>query len=166
MLCAGTYKMLAGYPRNDGMELGMINPWWGYWGEWYRRLPPTHWTFRTMNHLAYGTEVVAALLMLFPPTQVLGALLILLSFVCIAAHIRLGLLWKVVMLSPLVFLPAGPPVDRWLAALIRVSTPDVVPAPAWLNTGLTAALVAYVVLLPLAKIGQYYNFLARKSLTG
>src|SRR5262249_19851289 len=30
MLCAGTYKMLAGYPRNDGMELGMINPWWGY----------------------------------------------------------------------------------------------------------------------------------------
>src|SRR5262249_5288414 len=94
------------------------------------------------------------------------ALLILLSFVFIAAHIRLGFLCEVVMLSTILFLPAGHPVDRWLAALIRVSTPDVVPAPAWLNTGLTAALVAYVVLLPLAKIGQYYNFLARKSLTG
>ena len=31
MLSAGFYKFSAGYRRNEGMELGMVNPEWGYW---------------------------------------------------------------------------------------------------------------------------------------
>ena len=163
MLCAGTYKSLAGYPKNDGMELGMINPWWGYWGSLYRRIPPGHWLFRTLNHLAYGTEIAAAILMLFPPTAFWGALLIFLSFGWIATHIRLGFLCEMVMACALLYVPPGHLVDR---ALSSVFAPDVAVSagPAWLNGGLRLFLLAYAALLPLAKAGQYYNFLARKSL--
>jgi uncharacterized membrane protein YphA (DoxX/SURF4 family) len=168
MICAGTYKALAGYPRNDGMELGMINPWWGYWGSLYSRLPPGHWVFRTLNHLAYGTEIAAGLLMLLPPTQFLGALLIFLSFAFIASHIRLAFLCEVVMACALLYVPPGHVVDQWLAAVVGSGLPveGTIAAPAWLSASLQAFLLAYVALLPLAKAGQYFNFLARRPLPG
>jgi hypothetical protein len=166
MLCAGTYKFLAGYAHNDGMELGMINPWWGYWGRLYGRLRPSHWVFRALNHLAYLTEIVAGLLMLVPATQLVGALLIFGSFAFIALHIRLGFLAEMVMLCCFLFVPAGGLVDRLVASLapaVPLAAAGAA-APGWLNAALTAALYAYAVLLPLAKVGQYYNFLARRSL--
>lgn len=166
MLCAGTYKVLAGYPKNHGMELGMINPWWGYWGAVYRRLSPRSWVFRTLNHLAYGTEIAAALLMLFPPTAAVGALLIFASFAFIAAHIRLGFLCEMVMLCAFLYVPEGHAVDRLLAGLVSAPVAAGAPAPWWLNAALTAALLGYVVLLPVAKVGQYYNLLARRPLRG
>ncbi len=163
MLCAGTYKSLAGYPQNDGMELGMINPWWGYWGRLYGRLRPTHWIFRTLNHLAYLTEIVAGLLMLVPATQLAGALLIFGSFAFIALHIRLGFLCEMVMLCCVLFIPEGGLVDRLVAA-IAPQAPAAATGPGWLNSAVTAALYAYAALLPLAKFGQYYNFLGRRAL--
>jgi hypothetical protein len=60
MLTAGVYKLLAGYRHGDGMELGMVNPQWGYWGRKWERVPPTHPVFRIFNEMAWGTEVVAA----------------------------------------------------------------------------------------------------------
>jgi hypothetical protein len=165
MLCAGTYKSLAGYPRNDGMELGMINPWWGYWGRLYGRLHPTHWIFRTLNHLAYLTEIVAGLLMLVPATQLLGALLIFGSFAFIALHIRLGFLCEMVMLCCVLFVPDGGVAARLMAAVAPASPAMAdTAAPAWLNAAITGALYGYALLLPLAKVGQYYNFLARRAL--
>jgi len=167
MLCAGTYKALAGYAQNDGMELGMINPWWGYWGPLYGRLRPSHWIFRTLNHLAYLTEIVAGLLMLVPPTQPLGAFLIFGSFAFIALHIRLGFLCEMVMLCCVLFVPEGGLAGRLMAAIAPAAPAVTAPAaPGWLNAVLTGALYAYALLLPLAKVGQYYNFLARRSLPG
>lgn len=166
MVCAGTYKSLAGYRHNDGMELGMINPWWGYWGHWYGRLPPSHWAFRTLNHLAYLTEIGAGILMLVPATQLLGAFLIFGSFVFIAFHIRLGLLCEMVMLCCLLFIPEGHWLDRLVATFAPAATPPGAAAPGWLNTALAAGLYAYSALLLVAKGGQYYNFLARRTLPG
>jgi hypothetical protein len=164
MLCAGTYKSLAGYPKNDGMELGMVNPWWGYWGGFYSRLRPAHWIFRALNHLAYLTEIVAGLLMLVPATQVAGALLIFGSFAFIALHIRLGFLCEMVMLCSFLFIPAGHAADRLLASIAVAAPATATSAPVWLNAALAALLYAYIVVLPLAKIGQYYNFLSRRVL--
>ncbi len=167
MLCAGTYKLLAGYARNDGMELGMINPWWGYWGSLYGRLRPSHWVFRTLNHLAYLTEVVAGILMLVPATQLLGALLIFGSFAFIALHIRLGFLCEMVMLCCLLYVQPGSPADGLLAAIAPAQAASAVQdAPAWLSMALEVALYAYAALLPLAKGGLYYNFLAGRPLPG
>jgi hypothetical protein len=165
MLCAGTYKLLAGYAKNDGMELGMVNPWWGYWGRVYGRLNPSHWIFRTLNHLAYSTEIAAGLLMLVPATQGLGALLIFGSFVFIALHIRLSFLCEMVMLACVLFVPDGGLAARLVAAIAPpTATAAATAAPDWVNGALAAALYAYAALLPLAKAGQYYNFLARRAL--
>jgi hypothetical protein len=161
MICAGVYKAVAGYARNDGMERGMINPAWGYWGRFYAPLPPSHWLFRALNHLAYGTEIVAGVLMLFPATQVWGALLIFLSFAWILTHIRLGFLCEMVMAACLVYLPAGHAWASFLPAAATVRAEAMSPA---VVSGFVALLYAYVALLPLAKGGQWFNFLARRRL--
>ncbi len=164
MICAGAYKAVSGYPKNQGMELGMINPFWGYWGRFYRQLPPSHWVFKTCNHLAYGTEIVAGVLMLFPATQLLGAFLIFASFAWITTHIRLSLLCEMVMIACLVYIPEG----SFVASLLPWGAP---PASEGLLPGsvvsvIAAALWTYVVLLPFAKLGQWWNFLGRARLPG
>lgn len=169
MLTAGMYKFFAGYPKNHGMELGMINPWWGYWGAFYKNLPPGHWIFRTLNHLAWGTEVVAAVLMLFPPTEVLGALLIMGSFAFILTHIRLGWLCEMVVICGLIYFTPGGWVDYTVAARLGPagSVPQWLPSlPAWGNTVFAAALWTYAALLPFAYAGLWYNFMARRRLAG
>ena len=106
MLSAGVYKFTAGYPRNHGMELGLCNPMWGYWWRWYAARRPDSAVFWTMNQLAWGTEVVAAVLMLIPPTRELGGLLLIVSFLFILTQIRLGFLCEMVMLCGLLYMVA------------------------------------------------------------
>ncbi len=167
MLSAGLYKLSAGYARNEGMEFGLVNPEWGYWWRSWMRLPPGHWLFRTLNHLAWGTEVVAALCMLLPPTRVWGGALLIVSFAFIATQIRLGLLCEMVMLCGVLYFPAGGLADRWLGTLVSALGIRHAPSPAEasvLAMALGVGLVGYLVLLPLAYGVLFYNFYARRSL--
>jgi len=168
MLSAGLYKLFAGYARNEGMELGMVNPWWGFWWARYKNLPPRHWIFKLLNHLAWSTEVVAALLMLLPfaSLRATGALLIFVSFVFIASHIRLGLLCETVMAGTLLFIPSGGALDNLLSGFGgRPPGPSLaVVMPGWFNDALLISFLAYIVLLPLAHAGLFFNFLGRRAL--
>ena len=168
MLSAGIYKATAGYPRNHGMELGLCNPMWGYWWRWYAARPPRSAVFWTMNQLAWGTEVAAALMILFPPTRELGGLLLVASFLFILTQIRLGFLCEMVMLAGLLCIVPGGLADRWIAALtgpiapIEPGLPGAVLTVA--NGALGIALWTYLFALPIAHAGLYYNFYARRSL--
>ncbi|HEY7168089.1 MAG TPA: hypothetical protein VIB79_26260 [Candidatus Binatia bacterium] len=167
MLSAGAYKLLCGYPANEGMEYGMVNPWWGYWWRYYKRLPAGHILFRFLNHMAYGTEIVAAILMLIPPTAVIGAWLIILSFVFIATQIRLGFLCEMVIVGALIFMRSGSYFDHFVHNWIAepgITTVAATPGMQAINSALTIVLWTYLVLLPLAHAGLWYNFLGRKSL--
>jgi len=173
MLSAGFYKVLAGYLRNHGMEFGLANPEWGYWWRWYCRMAPGHWVFRMLNHLAWSTEIVAALLMLIPPTRALGAALIIASFLFIASQIRLGFLCEMVMLAGVLYFPPGGLGDRLIGRLIpelgSASPSGVLAALATspvVEAALTVGLLGYLVLLPLAHAGLFYNFCARQRLPG
>ena len=168
ILSAGVYKATAGYPRNHGMELGLCNPMWGYWWRWYAGQRPNSPLFWTLNQLAWGTEVVAALMMLVPATRELGGLLLSASFVYILTQIRLGFLCEMVVISGLLYVVPGSLVDGWIAA---ITGPVAAPAPpaggtalTIVNRGLEAALWIYLAALPLAHAGLYYNFYARRSL--
>jgi hypothetical protein len=163
ILSAGVYKFTAGYPRNEGMELGMVNPEWGYWWRFFSKLPPSHWVFRILNHLAWGTEVVAALMMLVPATRLLGGLLIVLSFAFIATQIRLGLLCEMVMVCGLLYAHPGSFVDEIATRLVPAVTVPSQTVPA-VATLFQIFLWSYLVLLPLAHAGMYFNFYARKRL--
>jgi hypothetical protein len=167
ILSAGIYKWTAGYPRNHGMEMGLVNPQWGYWWRSYLRLPPSHWLFKTLNHLAWTTEVAAVLLMLIPATRFLGGLLIIISFAFIATQIRLGFLCEMVMVCGLLFFGPGSAGDHWLALIISPAASPVTTADGlWpaVNMILAAALWGYLLLLPFAHAGLFYNFYARRRL--
>lgn len=168
ILSAGVYKFTAGYPRNQGMELGLCNPMWGYWWRWYAARRPNHPVFWTMNQLAWGTEVVAAVMMLVPATRELGGLLIVVSFLFILTQIRLGFLCEMVVLCGLLYVTPGGAIDRWIGAATVAAMPQAVAADALAVTAahtlLGAALWLYLIALPFAHAGLYYNFYARRSL--
>jgi hypothetical protein len=166
MLSAGVYKFTAGFPRNHGMELGLVNPEWGYWWRSYRHKSPNDLLIWTLNQLSWTTEVVAAVLMLIPPTRFIGAALIIISFFFIATHIRLALLCQMVMLCGVLFFHNGSAGD-FVAGLVVSPAAPAVPANgagfAVVNQVLPAVLWIYLGLLPLAYFGIYYNFFARKG---
>lgn len=164
MLSAGVYKFTAGYPHNHGMELGLCNPMWGYWWKWYAARPPGNAIFWTMNQLAWGTEVVAAILMLVPSTRQLGGVLLIASFLFILTQIRLGFLCEMVIVCGLLYVVPGGALDRWIAAIAPAGTSAAAAAPSIVHLLLGAALWSYLIVLPLAHAGLYYNFYARRSL--
>jgi hypothetical protein len=165
MLSAGIYKFTAGYASNHGMEGGMVNPQWGYWWSLYQKLSPRHPLFPFLNHMAWSLEVIAGVLMLLPPTRFIGSLIILGSFVFIATHIRLALLCEMVIVCCFLFFHPGSYGDQLITLLIpAVSVPSTVPLPGVLDKLIEIFLWLYLVLLPLAHAGLFYNFYKRKSL--
>lgn len=153
MIDAGIYKLFSGYPQNNGMERGLVNPFWGYWWGVYKRLSPDHLLFKVFNHLAYLTEIGAGVLMLIPSTQALGALAIILSFLFITANIRLGVLCEMVIVGAFIyFLPPGAQASTGFEGL------------AWLNSLLAVFLWTYIILLPISKLGLYVNFYGKRRL--
>lgn len=164
MLCAGQYKLFAGYPQNNGMERGMVNPWWGKFGWFYRRYRPTHPVFRFLNHCAYGGELVWGAMMLYPPTSELGGLCMAASFAFIFINIRLGFLTHTVIVSCFIYCLPGGWVDRWLPGSVEAAQGVTHPALTVVNLIFAAVLLTYLVLLPVAKAGLYYNFYAKKRL--
>ena len=164
MLSAGMYKFSAGYRQSDGMELGMVNPEWGYWTAFWGRMPPDSLWFRLFNQLAWGTEVVAGLLMLVPPLRFLGGLLILVSFVFIATQIRLGFLCEMVIVCCLFFSHPGSAVDRWLSTWLPATVVATQAPIPMVNAIVGAALWGYLALLPLARAGLAYNMYGKKAL--
>jgi hypothetical protein len=169
MLSSGIYKFAAGYAHNHGMEGGMVNPQWGYWWWLYQRLPPRHLVFQFLNHMAWSLEVLAGVLMLLPPTRFFGALLMLGSFVFIATQIRLALLCEMVIVCCVLFFHPGSYGDQLISLTVPASFATSAPAvamPTLVNTLMAALLWGYLILLPLAHAGLFYNFYGRKSLTG
>jgi hypothetical protein len=169
MLSAGTYKLAAGFAQNEGMELGLANPAWGYWWRRYAALPPSHWLLWTLNQLAWSTEVTAAILMLVPPTRTIGGLLLIASFFFIATQIRLALLCEMVMTCGVLYFAPGTAPDRVVGAIAaRVGAIPPLGASSFptLEHAVTIVLWAYVLLLPIAHGGLFYNLYARRSLPG
>ncbi|MBV8582698.1 MAG: hypothetical protein JO241_01775 [Candidatus Eremiobacteraeota bacterium] len=166
MIVAGIYKVTAGYPRNEGMERGMVNPYWGFWWAMYKRVHPRSSIFAACNHLAYLTEIGAGVMMLIPPLAVWGALALALSFVFIAANIRLTFLAEVVAVCCLLFVSPGDVFDRLLTAWLHAApaTPAASQAGMLVAGALATMLYVYAAALPLAYAAMCYNFYARKRL--
>jgi hypothetical protein len=165
-LAAALYKIRSGYLTNNGMEFGLTNPQWGYWWRAYRRLPPSHPLLRALNQMAWITELVAALAMLFPPTRFLGGVLLIVTFAFIATQIRLALLCEMVMLAGVLFFAPDTFGGRLIDSALSIPPVDVyLLPPAVLQLG-AALIAAYAVLLPIAYGGLVYNFYFRRRLPG
>lgn len=170
MLSAGLYKAAAGYRHRQGMELGMVNPEWGYWPSFWKQWPPTHPIFRFFNESAWLTEMGCGLLMLIPATRWLGAAGIFASFVFIATQIRLGFLCEMVMVCCLLFVTSGSATDAWIAsansALGIAPAVTAAPLPEMLRSAIWMGCWAYLVLLPVVRIALFYNQLKHRAWPG
>jgi hypothetical protein len=166
MFSAGFYKLTAGYAHNDGMELGMINPQWGYWGQFWSRFSPYNPLFFTMNQLAWSTEVVAAVLMLIPATRFVGGLLMIFSFIFIATQIRLCLLCEMVIVGGMFFFIPGTAGQQLVDALPwpAATTAGAASISPPLTLALEVGLWTYLLALPLAHAGLFLNFYCSKRL--
>jgi hypothetical protein len=164
-LSAGIYKLRAGYRRNYGVDLGLVNPEWGYWWRSYRRLPPDHPLFVGLNQLGWATEIVAATLMLLPPTRFLGAAIIAITFALIATQVRLGLLCELVIVASALFFGPGSAGARLVDALFGWVPADRGPVGStdWVVTALTIGLWGYILLLPFVHLGLSRNLYRRRS---
>lgn len=164
-LAAAISKVRAGYARGEGMELGLVNPQWGFWWSRYRSMDPGHPLLRLLDHLAWSTELAAALAMLVPATRFAGGLLLIASFALVGTQIRLGWLAPMVMLSGALFFSPESPGGRLLSSLA-------VPGPAIAQAQLSPDVVAvlailtsvYITLLPLAYAGLAVNFYGHRRL--
>lgn len=154
-LSAGIYKLCSGYASNHGMQLGLANPAWCHGWRFYRRLPLDHVAFRVLNHLAWSTEILAALLMLWPTTRLLGAAVVFASFLVLVTQLRLGFLCETVLACCLLFVGAGTPSQAVPANDAGVVAP-----------GLRVLLLGYVGVLPFVHLGLSWNFYARRRLPG
>jgi hypothetical protein len=157
MICAGVYKYMIGYLKNDGMEYGRVNPMWGYFWRSSRGSDPAGFHETAANILGSLVEIGAGLCMLSSRWQVLGAFFISLSFVLIGLLIRLGRLAWLMTLLPALCLPGT------LPSLVE-RTPFNLHLP-WIVTAALVALTgAFLAVLPLVKFTQYYNLFANRNL--
>jgi hypothetical protein len=165
-LSAGVYKLLAGYRRNYGVDLGLANPEWGYWWRFWTRLSPRHHVIKALNQLGWASEILAAILMLLPPTRFLGAALLIITFTLVRTQIRLGVLSEAVILVGVLYFYPGSPGARAVDDAFGWIHSSTAPGGevAWLSTPLNVFLVAYVALLPFAYAGLYFNLLRRRAL--
>ena len=104
--------------------------------------------------------------MFIPPLRIWGGLLMVASFAVVAVQIKLGALCGLMIVGGLLFSPPGSFVDVGLSALV----PDFllgelasVAIPAHLNLLTAICLWTYLILLPVAHAGLFYNFYARRS---
>jgi len=172
MLSAGLYKLSAGYADNEGMEYGMVNPEWGYWWKFWKSIKTNNPVFKVMNHMAWLTEVVAALLMLVPATRFIGAAIMLLSFVFIRSQIRLGVLCELVMVGCFLFFHPGSGGEILCLKLLSIAHLSLAQngSALLINQAALPALILqiglwiYLLLLPLAHAGLFFNFYRKKRL--
>ncbi len=161
MICAGTYKLLVGYLRNNGMEYGRVNPIWGYHWWLFRHVSPHGLIPVVENYLACLVEIAAGVLMVVPSVdaQVLGAVGITLSFAYVGLSIRLG---------RLAFLMAVLPFFLWPSVQASANAGPVwalgAAVPAAVPTAIRACLWIYIVLLPVVKVTQYVNLFLNRTL--
>jgi hypothetical protein len=162
---SGLYKLSAGYLRNHGMELGMVNPEWGYWHRFWSRWSTRHPLFFFLNQNAWSVQMVAALLMLWPQTRFIGAMMIVGSFVFIATQIRLGLLCHMVIVCGVLFFAPGTIGATVLDGLALGGAAPITGSAA-VEIGLGIGLSLYLLLLPFAHGGLFWNFYGHKPLPG
>lgn len=165
---SGFYKFNAGFPQNEGMDYGLVNPEWGYWPRWYRKIPPGNWIYKVYNQLAWSGQIVSAILMLIPQTRFWGGALLIASFVVIQGNIKLALLSFMMTLAGVLFFGPGSWGDKIISEVWPLASvyeaPILSSGQHAFNSVLKIFLPAYFFLLPFVYGGLYYNFYARRSL--
>lgn len=188
MFSAGFYKLMAGYAKGDGMELGMVNPMWGYFPSFSRKISPKSPVFWVLNQMGWSFEILGAILMFSSVTREIGALIIMASFIFVGTQIRLGLLAPLVVLCGFIFSYPNGFIEQALKVMVQkigllggvseiglqsilglvgtaveVETNLVSNTSSW-SLAVATVISIYLILRPVVLVGLYYNYFSKKSL--
>ncbi len=105
MVMAGLYKGVLGYMRNEGVEYGLVNPMWGKFYLFFKKIPPNSWIHAANNWAAFLGESLAGLLFFIPEYRLWGVVLIFAIFLFVFATIKVGVLPLMMMGSMILYLP-------------------------------------------------------------
>lgn len=159
MICAGLYKSLAGYLKNEGMEYGVSNPLWGYHFQLFKSLNCNSLFFKIQNWFGSIGELIIGILLLIPnkSVQAVGAVGFIICFLYVIPTVRLGRLAFILITLPILFLP-----DLGFVFITK-HIPLIDHKINGFSLALFKALVLfYVFTLPVIKIMQYYNLFFNK----
>lgn len=108
-IISGLYKYKSGYRQLRGLNIGLINPQWSYFPNFWKRFPPNSFAFKILNFLSIWMEIIGGLLLIISPTQKLGAIIIILTFMFVSVTVRLGILCiQIVVAVSLMFVKISP----------------------------------------------------------
>lgn len=168
LLSAAISKVGSGYLSGRGMAFGMANPMWGHFWPKVRKLSPRHPLFRSLDFLAWFTELLLVPLMLFPLLKPWGGILLALVFLFIATQIRLGLLCGMMASASLLFFDVRTWPGIWIEEIAAKSGSSLSSTTSWStapwDTAWIALIVGYTVVRALVLVGLWVNFFMRRPL--
>jgi uncharacterized membrane protein YphA (DoxX/SURF4 family) len=167
MIAAAVSKIASGYPRNDGFQTGLANPWWGHNPRFATYFPANGMFYRLLNHAAYVVEIGAGIAFLIPPAAPYAAMVLALNFLLIGRFIRLTGLAEMVAACCLLYIQPHTAISAFLVTHFPVAATSAATSPAWAAPWIHAAsalLTLHAFCLPLAYAGMAINFYGRYTL--
>ena len=96
---SAVYKIKSGYLTDRGINIGLVNPQWSYFPNFWQKISPFSIKFKILNFLSIYMELLGGIFLCIPKTQVAGFTLITLTFLAVATTVRLGVLCIQIILS-------------------------------------------------------------------
>lgn len=102
-LISGIYKCSSGYLHDQGINIGLINPMWGFKPEQWGSFTPGKTRTKLINLVSIIGEVIGGILLMSIKYRLVGAIIISLMFVGVMFMVRLGPLCPAI-----IFVTLGP----------------------------------------------------------
>lgn len=108
LFSAGIYKCFSGYLTDSGFEYALVNPSWGKFPSFFKKLKPSSWFFKVNNWTAIAAELLTGVFFFIPQTRFLGACLLAALFLYVFLTVRANILPLLMMSFTLLYLPPIP----------------------------------------------------------
>jgi len=93
------YKIKSGYRTDRGINIGLVNPQWSYFPNFWQKINLFSIKFKILNFMSIYMELLGGIFLCIPKTQIAGFALIALTFLAVATTVRLGVLCIQIILS-------------------------------------------------------------------
>ena len=98
-IVSAIYKIKSGYRTDRGINIGLVNPQWSYFPNFWQKINLFSIKYRILNFMSIYMELLGGIFLCIPKTQIAGFTLITLTFLAVATTVRLGVLCIQIILS-------------------------------------------------------------------
>lgn len=155
-LCAGIYKLTAGYLRGEGLEYALHNHMWSYWGFFLKGRPLPHQNLIWLvNCWIAVQQTLIGLLMTWPGTREYGTALLSLGFFTLFFTLKLGNLCLLVVAYSMLFMNFEGVYLGYLANQVSLEA-QAFPAAEQILPSIFAGLAIFYIAVKAMQYAQFY----------